>query len=123
VGQDYERALHWYREAAARGHAGAQNMLGTVYLTGQGVAKNSAEAERWWASAAEQGYAPSQYNLGGMYSRSLSETLTRDEAMDWLGKAASQGHSQASIELAKLRKEARLDASGGAGSSSESGNL
>jgi len=103
VQQNFDEALRWYRLAAQRHHPGAQNMLGTIYLTGQGVAVDAGEAEHWWRMAADQGYAAAQYNVGGMYSRKLSATLTRDEALDWLGRAAEQGHRSASKELAELQ--------------------
>ena len=81
-------------------------MLGTVYLAGEGVEVDNAEAERWWRMAAEQGYAPAQFNLGGMFSRELSAALERDEAMQWLASAAEQGHRRAAIELAELQSPA-----------------
>ena len=77
-------------------------MLGTIYLSGQGVAIDNREAEHWWRMAAEQGHAAAQYNLGGMYSRQLSTTLSLEEALDWLGRAAEQGHRSAARELAAL---------------------
>jgi TPR repeat protein len=80
-------------------------MLGTIYLTGQGVEIDATEAEHWWRMAADQGYAAAQYNLGGMFSRKLSSTITRDEALDWLVRAAEQGHRSAGKELAELQAE------------------
>ena len=100
--QNLEQALKWYRAAADRDHAAAQNMLGTLYLTGNGVERSPEKAEHWWRKAAEQGYAPAQYNLGGMYSRHLSKALTREEALEWLSRAAGQGHAKAETELAEL---------------------
>ena len=87
------------------GHSSAQNMLGTLFFSGQGVPKDFARAEIWWRKAAEQDYAAAQYNLGGMYSRQLSTTLTRDEALQWLGQAAAQGHARANLELAELESQ------------------
>jgi len=78
-------------------------MLGTIYLTGQGVPVDAGEAEHWWRMAAEQGYAAAQYNLGGMFSRKLSTSLAPDEAIDWLARAAEQGHRSATKELAELQ--------------------
>ena len=92
-------------------------MLGTIYLTGQGVEVDPDEAEHWWRMAAGQGYAAAQYNLGGMFSRALSKTLTREEALDWLGRAAEQGHRSAGHELAQLQADAAREtgpADGGA---------
>ena len=39
-------------------------MLGLIYATGQGVAKDDAEAARWYRMAAELGMAEAQFNLG-----------------------------------------------------------
>ena len=52
---------------AEQGDAHAQNSLGFMYDTGQGVPQDSQEAERWYRLAAEQGHAYAQYNLGVMY--------------------------------------------------------
>ena len=53
VAQDYQEADRWYRNAAERGHAGAQFSLGLMYqedfigkmfVKGQGVKKNYLKA-------------------------------------------------------------------------------
>ena len=56
----------WYRKAAERGSAEAQNNLGLMYALGRGVAQDDAEAVKWFRKAAKQGYAPAQNNLGAM---------------------------------------------------------
>jgi len=52
--------------AAKQGHADAQDYIGVMYHTGQGVAKNFAEAFKWRRKAAEQGHVSSQNSLGVM---------------------------------------------------------
>ena len=55
------------RARAEQGDAEAQNNLGVMYATGEGVPEDDAEAVRWYRLAAEQGYAVAQFNLGNMY--------------------------------------------------------
>ena len=44
----------------------AQNNLGHMYFSGEGVPQDEAEAVRWFRLAATQGYAPAQSNLAAM---------------------------------------------------------
>jgi TPR repeat protein len=39
-------------------------MVGVLYDSGQGVAKDESKAAQWFAAAAAQGHADAQYNLG-----------------------------------------------------------
>jgi TPR repeat protein len=64
--KDNADAERWYRRAAERGFAEAQNNLGLMYVLGRGVPQDDAEAVKWFRRAAEQGYAPAQNNLGQM---------------------------------------------------------
>ena len=57
-------ALALIRPLAAPDSGAAQNNLGLMYATAQGVALDPVEALTWYARAAHQGYAPAQYNLG-----------------------------------------------------------
>lgn len=61
-------AAKWYRKAAERGYAPAQNALGLCYRYGQGVEYNHDEAKKWFEQAAAQGYKPAQKNLR-LYTR------------------------------------------------------
>lgn len=51
-----ERAVAWFRCAAADGYAPAQTMLALCYERGLGVERDEAEARRLYTLAAEQGY-------------------------------------------------------------------
>ena len=61
--KDDADAEKWYRKAAERGGAEAQNNLGLIYVLGRGVPKDDAEAMKWFGRAAAQGYSPAQTNL------------------------------------------------------------
>ena len=47
VARDPEAAARWWREAARRGHAEAQAMLGAACLAGRGVPRDIVEALHW----------------------------------------------------------------------------
>jgi TPR repeat protein len=59
---DMERAVQLYQSAAERGHALAQNALGIMYATGQGVEPNDIEAYAWFTVSALQGNLEAQKN-------------------------------------------------------------
>ena len=46
--QDYGEAVRWYRKAADKGWANAQNNLGGMYLNGQGVTQDDVQAHMWF---------------------------------------------------------------------------
>lgn len=54
VPKDEAEAVKWYRKAAEKGFAKAQQKLGDMYKDGRGVAKDAAEAKKWHNEAAKQ---------------------------------------------------------------------
>ena len=52
---DPARVLGWLRESARRGYPLAQTSLGVLYLNGDGVPLDRAEAYAWFTLAADQG--------------------------------------------------------------------
>ena len=62
-----DKALKKYQQAAEKGSAEAQFMLGVCYYEGNGEPQNYSEAVKWWHLAADQDVAHAQYNLGGCY--------------------------------------------------------
>jgi len=56
VKQDSYRSIKWMRDAAERGHLGAQKALGRLYLTGLGeLGSDPGEAEKWLTICASRG--------------------------------------------------------------------
>ena len=83
----------------ARGNAEAQNNLGFLYYTGQGVPQDYVEAARWYRLAADQGLAEAQYNLGLMYAEGEGVPQDDAEAARWYRLAADQGDAKAQKNL------------------------
>ena len=61
-------ALDWYNKAAEAGSVAAQNNLGYMYATGQGVTQNDETAVEWYRLTADAGNDIGQFNLGWMYA-------------------------------------------------------
>jgi hypothetical protein len=55
------------KKAAEQGDARAQNSLGQMYVSGQGVPQDYKEALKWFRLAAEQGHEDAQFGLAVMY--------------------------------------------------------
>ena len=64
---NYVEAIKWFRSAAAKGYAAAQNNLGFVYENGMGLTTDYVEAAKWYKLAARQGYAGAQGHLDRLY--------------------------------------------------------
>ena len=64
-GASPQRALIWCRKAAVQGHAGAQRMLGQMYLEGDGVMQDDDTAREWLQKAAASGDSAAQQLLDG----------------------------------------------------------
>lgn len=62
---DYLNAQKWYRVAATKGqHGGAQYKLANLYMNGQGVENNLAEAMKWFRQSAAKGDVRAQFFMG-----------------------------------------------------------
>ncbi len=95
VPRDRAKALTYYRQAAERGNAKAQNNLASFYLSGDGgAAPDKAAAERWLRKAALQNAPLAQDNLGLLLAQENDS-----EAATWFRKAAAQGLLSAQLHL------------------------
>lgn len=65
---NYASAFREFRTAAEHGDATAKAVLGHMYATGQGVARNMASAVKWYREAAEQGVVSAQNTLAQLYA-------------------------------------------------------
>lgn len=74
----YAESAQWYERAATRNHPKAQFVLGSMYRSGKGVARDPAVAVQWYVRSATLGNALAQFSLGNMYIR--GEGLPRNEA-------------------------------------------
>lgn len=99
--QDFASALLWYNRSAKQGDPVAQDGLGYLYLSGQGVKKDEKLANIYFRKSAEQGYADGQFYLG----KSLLNARQYKEGAYWSEKAARQGNVDAQFNMALLYKD------------------
>ena len=101
--QDDQRALQWFRKAAAQGEAIAENNVGVMYQGGRGgLPQDDGQAVAWYRKAADQGFAPAQNNLGNMFLNGTGVSKDDRQAAGWFRKAAEQGHAPAQHNLANM---------------------
>jgi TPR repeat protein/predicted Zn-dependent protease len=97
-GTDSAEAIGSLREAASRGDAHAQMLLGSSYALGKGVEKDLSEAEVWLRRAADQGNLVAHFQLATVYYQQRRFA----EAAEVLRPAADRGLPQAQVMLATL---------------------
>jgi TPR repeat protein len=100
--QDKTAAAARFRLAASQGNRWAQGLLGSMYMTGSGVAQDYVEAVAWYRLAAEQGDVEAQYKLGLAHYHGHGVPQDYMEAEKRLRLAAEQGQATAQYNLALM---------------------
>ena len=99
---DPERAVDWYRLAAANGNTLALHNMGNVYASGTGVPQSHEQAVNWWRLAAEKGDAIPQLRLATMYEEGRGVEKDLEQAVKWYSQSASRGNQSAAAALSRL---------------------
>lgn len=99
---DYQKAFGLWLAEANSGNPEAQEMLGAMYASGKGVARNDREAFRWYLLAAEQGVPSAQYSLGKMYALGRGVEQSPEHACAWWLVASAHGNVAAKRERKAL---------------------
>ena len=104
---DFEAAVAEWRPLAEQGDANSQEMIGFMYLQGQGVPRGDSLAVQWYRRAAEQGHAGAQNSLGTLYENGRGTLKDYATAADWYRRAAEQNHSEAKNNLGRVYLDGR----------------
>jgi Sel1 repeat len=104
----YVTALRLARPLAAEGDARAQSVLGLLYLRGQGVPQDKAEAVKWFRHAADQGDALAQHNLGLSYAKGEAVEPDNVSAHMWFNLVAAHFPVSDTINRSAARKDRDL---------------
>lgn len=101
VPQDYAEALRWAHPVADRGDANAQDFVGWMYFTGQGVKRSPEIAAGYFKAAA--GKSPTAaWNLGQCYFAAQGVDQDVPKALEVWKKAASMGHGRSASTAAMM---------------------
>ena len=93
------------RKMAESGNLEAQNNLGVMYHSGEGVAKNFREAVKWLRRSAEQGSIFAAMNLGTCYYLGTGVKKDYNEAVKQFRKGAELGCVFSQVWLGTCYKE------------------
>ena len=93
---EYEKALAAYLHLAERGDVDGQRVVGFMYNSGTGTAKDLEKAKHWLKLAADRDDAPSQYSLGVIHWKARQDDL----AFELFEKSSSQGYGPGIYRLA-----------------------
>ncbi len=96
---DIDRALEWYRRAAAQGDPLAEFHIGSLYERGLVVAQDYAEAAAWYRRAAEGGSDAAQAALAYLYEKGFGVEQDYAEAVKLYDAAAMRWHARARYPL------------------------
>ena len=97
-----KKTIEDLKEIAYAGDVAAQVQLGVIYLTGDGVPRDDAEAVKWLRKAAEQDNPLGERYLAEMYFKGRGVPADNEEAAKWLLMAAEQGDAESEHNLAVL---------------------
>jgi uncharacterized protein len=102
---DYATALKDFLPLAEAGSAAAQNNIGTMYHSGQGVPQSDIIAAQWFTKSANGGNADAQYSLGLSYASGTGVDKDLAQAVVWYRRSANQGDppAQAMLGLAYMQ--------------------
>ena len=82
-GFDNRETLIVCRPLAEQGASHAQNVLGEIYMYGEGIPQNFDEAAKWFRLAAEQHHRRAQFMLGVLYWSGDGVPQDYDKAVKW----------------------------------------
>ena len=105
VTKSFEEAIKWYRMAAEKGHAAAQNALGYMYKNGLGVETDYFEAVKWLMLAAKQGHAGAMGWLGSLYESGQGVIKNLEKAEYWYRQAIDKGNAYAQRRLEMMNRK------------------
>lgn len=109
---DYATALRLFETLAEEGDAEAEFWLGDMYLSGDGVPQDNAQALMWLGRSAEHGKTVAGWLLGQVYDGGLQHLgidVPEDTALavEWYATAAEAGFEAAWYQLAEHYDEGR----------------
>ena len=103
-----EAALELYTQAANKGLAEAQFLVGKMYYLGESGAKDYSSASMWFKRAARQRHAKAEYGLATCYMNGDGLPVNYDQALMYMKASALRGYVPAQRKLAELYQKGIL---------------
>jgi len=96
---NFAEAAVWFRQAADGGHADAVRALASLYLTGNGVAKDTEEGTRLLSAAANAGNQDAQVDIANLFLKGVGDNADPTSIARWFESAAVAGDLVAAFNL------------------------
>ena len=101
----YADAIKDAQDAANKGDAAAQALLGKAYYEGVGVPRNFATALVWLNKSVAQNNKEAMFILGLMYEHGAGITQNIPKSLELFDKAATMGENYAAMEAKGMRMQ------------------
>ena len=102
IPENNEKAILWYKKAAANQEWSAVVNMAVMHLNGDGVPVDVAKAFSFFEQAAKAGHPVAQRNLGSMYQYGEHVKLDISQALYWFELAAKQGNTEALVDIGDI---------------------
>jgi len=104
-----EEAVIWYKKAAGQGDAEAEYGLAGMYVSGDGIAQDRAEALRLFTSSASKAYPPAIHVMASAYEKGgLGQRIDYELAREWLEKGVQLNDYWSIKRLSKAYRNGEL---------------
>ena len=108
VEQSKQKAAELYEKSAEQGNLEAQESVATMYLIGDGIAKDTVKASKYYSKAAEQGSAEAQVTLADMFYDGIGVEQDYKKAFELYENAVEQENASAEYKLGYIYYYGRL---------------
>lgn len=89
--EEYKKYYEICLEKAKKGNSNYQYQLGTLYLTGNGIEKDTDKAYTWFEESADNGNTEAQKLIGAAYFTGRNRIINLDKAWHYYTLAAESG--------------------------------
>lgn len=107
--EKYAEAFEMATELIKMGVSFAKVLMGSLYMHGQHVKKDTIKGLHVWTEAAEEGVPMAQFNLGIVYINGGVEKIPRDvdKSIKFLEMAADNDHPEACFTLGQIYSDGK----------------
>ncbi len=99
--RDTDKALEYFRLAAAGNAAGAMTRLGEMHSRGDGVPRNMRTAVEWYRKAAAGGQGLAMYHLAHLHFEGRGVPRDPAAGVQWMESSAEEGFIYALLYMAR----------------------
>ena len=101
-GKQADKAVEWFKKAAAQGNVGAIYYYGYLLFNGMGITQDKSNGIKYLVLASKKGFPTADYQLGIIYRDGNGVEKNTEKAFEYIKKAALKGNADAKWNLATM---------------------